>query len=95
MHEEEEQTQFVVVGQIQFFGIFQSFFILEKENNTEKITHTLLHIGNLARLPLGQICIEDQCSIKRCRECVTTFKKNENTPHTKNTTRPKKKQQEV
>ena len=56
MHEEKEQTQFVVmVGQIFIFGIFQRFFFLEKENNAEKSPLTVCHIGDIARVPLGYI----------------------------------------
>ena len=54
MHEEKEQTQFVVGGSDSYFWKFSNFF-LEKENNTEKSTLTAIHIGDLARLPLGQI----------------------------------------
>ena len=72
-----------LVGQIHIFGIFQKIFFCGKENNTEKSTLTFLHIGDLARVPLGQICIEDETINKHCKECATTFKENDNTPHKK------------
>ena len=56
MHEEKEQHNLWLVGQIYIFGIFQRLFIfLGKETNTEKSTLTVIHSGDLARLPLGQI----------------------------------------
>ena len=54
MHEKKEQTQFVVRGSDSFFWKIR-FFFLEKENNNEKSALTFFHIGDLARLPLGQI----------------------------------------
>jgi hypothetical protein len=79
MHEEKEQTQIVVGGSDSFFLKFR-VFILEKENNTEKSTLTVIHSGDLARLPLGQISIEGRCFFKRCKECATISKENDNTP---------------
>ena len=89
MHEEKEQHNLWLVGQIHIFGIFQKIFYIGKRKQHEKSTHTFEHSGDLARVPLGQICIEGKCLIKRCKECATTFKENDNTPHKKTQQVPK------
>jgi len=53
-------------------------FLFGKENNTRKSKLTVIHTDDLARVPLGYICIEGRCLLKRCKRSAP-----QHTPHKK------------
>ena len=91
MHEEKEQHNLWLVGQIYIFGIFQRFFFLEKKTKPRRV-HLLIYI--VVTLPVSHLDrseLKADASRNAARSAPQRSKRTTTPPHKKTQKSPKKK----